>query len=175
MNAPPPRFPDNFVFGVATAAYQVEGHIENDWSDWERAGRVKHVAGAGVDHWNRWSEDYRLTRDLGATAFRMSLEWARIEPQRGRFDEAVLDGYRRRLVAMTEVGLRPVVTLHHFTHPTWFHRETPWHLPESVVAFRRYARACAQVLRGIDAVVLTFNEPMVLLLGGYVQGVIPPG
>ena len=49
-------------------------------------------------------------------------------------DEAVLDGYRRRLVAMTEVGLRPVVTLHHFTHPTWFHRETPWHLPESVAA-----------------------------------------
>jgi beta-glucosidase len=47
-----------------------------------------------VDHWNRWNEDYRLTRDLGATAFRMSLEWARIEPQRGRFDDAVLDGYR---------------------------------------------------------------------------------
>ena len=175
MNALPPRFPDDFVFGVATAAYQVEGNIENDWSEWERAGRVKHVAGAGVDHWNRWREDYRLTRDLGATAFRMSLEWARIEPQRGRFDDAVLDGYRRRLLAMTGVGLRPVVTLHHFTHPIWFHRETPWHLPESVGAFRRYARACAEVLRGIDAVVLTFNEPMVLLLGGYVQGVMPPG
>lgn len=175
MNAPPLRFPSDFVFGVATAAYQVEGHIENDWSEWERAGRTKHVAGAGVDHWNRWSEDYRLARDLGATAFRMSLEWARIEPQRGRFDEEALDGYRRRLVAMTEVGLRPVVTLHHFTHPAWFHRQTPWHHPESVAAFRRYARACAGVLRGLDAVVLTFNEPMVLLLGGYVQGVIPPG
>lgn len=175
MNAPPLRFPSDFVFGVATAAYQVEGHIENDWSEWERAGRTKHVAGAGVDHWNRWSEDYRLARELGATAFRMSLEWARIEPQRGRFDEPALDGYRRRLVAMTEVGLRPVVTLHHFTYPAWFHRQTPWHHPESVAAFRRYARACAEVLRGLDAVVLTFNEPMVLLLGGYVQGVIPPG
>jgi beta-glucosidase len=136
---------------------------------------MKHVAGAGVDHWNRWTEDYQLTRELGATAFRMSLEWARIEPQRGRFDEDALDGYRRRLVAMTEVGLRPVVTLHHFTHPAWFHRETPWHRLESVAAFRRYARACAEVLRGLDAVVLTFNEPMVLLLGGYVQASIPPG
>ena len=55
MNAPHLRFPSDFVFGVATAAYQVEGHIENDWSEWERAGRMKHVAGAGVDHWNRWS------------------------------------------------------------------------------------------------------------------------
>ncbi|MGZ6069574.1 MAG: family 1 glycosylhydrolase, partial [Myxococcaceae bacterium] len=170
MKAPSLRFPSDFVFGVATAAYQVEGHIENDWSEWERAGRMKHVAGAGVDHWNRWSEDYQLTRDLGATAFRMSLEWARIEPQRGRFDDEALAGYRRRLVAMTEAGLRPVVTLHHFTHPAWFHRETPWHGPESVAAFRRYARVCAEVLKGLDAVVLTFNEPMVLLLGGYVQG-----
>src|SRR5262249_57068681 len=98
--APPRRFPSDFVFGVATAAYQVEGHIENDWSEWERAGRMKHVAGAGVDHWNRWSEDYQLARGLGSTAFRMSLEWARIEPQRGRLDDDALDGYRRRLVAM---------------------------------------------------------------------------
>jgi beta-glucosidase len=175
MSSRPLRFPPDFAFGVATAAYQVEGHIENDWSEWERAGRMKHVAGAGVDHWNRFAEDYRLTLDIGASAFRMSLEWARIEPERGRFDEEALDGYRRRLQAMREVGLRPVVTLHHFTHPTWFHRETPWHRPESVAAFRRYARACAEVLRGLDALVLTFNEPMVLLLGGYVQASIPPG
>src|SRR5262249_55031425 len=175
MSSAPLLFPPEFLFGVATAAYQVEGHIENDWSEWERARKTKHVAGAGVDHWNRWAEDYRLATQMGAQAFRMSLEWARIEPRRGQLDDSALAGYRQRLVAMREAGLQPVVTLHHFTHPTWFHRETPWHSAESITAFRRYARACAELLQGLDAVVLTFNEPMVLLLGGYVQAVMPPG
>lgn len=172
------RFPEGFVFGVATSAYQVEGHIENDWAEWERAGKLKEPnvrCGRGVDHWNRYEEDYRLALGVGATSFRISLEWARIEPERGRFDEDVIAHYRARLVKMKELGLRPVVTLHHFTHPTWFHRETPWHEPQSVHAFRRYARVCAEILRGLDALVITFNEPMVLLLGGYLQGVIPPG
>jgi beta-glucosidase len=168
-------FPSDFVFGVATAAYQVEGHIENDWSAWERSQKLRHSAGAAVDHWNRYQEDYRLAREVGAGAFRVSLEWARIEPRRGHIDLAALDAYRTRLVAMRAAGLRPVVTLHHFTHPGWFHRETPWHEPESVNAFRRYARACAEILRGLDALVVSFNEPVVLMLGGYVKGLIPPG
>src|SRR5207342_3800571 len=113
--------------------------------------------------------------EVGAGAFRVSLEWARIEPRRGDFDLAALDAYRTRLVAMRAAGLRPVVTLHHFTHPAWFHRETPWHEPESVDAFRRYARTCAEVLRGLDPLVVSFNEPVVLMLGGYVKGLIPPG
>lgn len=178
MSERAPGFPDDFVFGVATSAYQVEGHIENDWSEWERAGKLKssHArCGRGVDHWNRLEEDVALAREVAATAFRISLEWARIEPRRGHFDEAAIDRYRQRLLHMKAAGLRPVVTLHHFTHPSWFHAETPWHEPGSLAAFRRYARACAEILRGVDALVITFNEPMVLILGGYLQGVIPPG
>jgi len=180
MQQQPPSFPGGFVFGVATSAYQVEGHIENDWAEWERAGKLKepHVrCGRSVDHWswNRFLEDLDLARGIGSTAFRLSLEWARIEPQPGRFDEAAIDQYRARLVRMKEAGLRPVVTLHHFTHPTWFHRQTPWHSPESVEVFRRYSKVCAKIVKGLDALVLTFNEPMVLLLGGYLNGLIPPG
>jgi beta-glucosidase len=171
-------FPKDFVFGVATSAYQVEGHIENDWAEWERAGKLKEAharCGRGVDHWNRFEEDLRLTQDVAAGAFRMSLEWARIEPEPGRFDETAIAAYRARLLRMQAAGIRPFVTLHHFTHPTWFHQRSPWHAPQSVAAFRRYAKVCAQILKGVDAPVLTFNEPMVLLLGGYIQGVIPPG
>ncbi len=178
MSGAPHRFPDDFTFGVATSAYQVEGGLENDWSEWERAGRLKEPGarcGRAVGHWERYAEDYRLAREVGAQAFRISLEWARIEPARGQVDGRALEAYRERLLAMRRAGLRPVVTLHHFTHPTWFARETPWHLPESVAAFRAYARACAPLLEGLDALVLSFNEPMVLLLGGYLQGVIPPG
>ena len=172
------EFSPEFVFGVATSAYQVEGDIENDWSEWERAGKLKeaHVrCGRGVDHWKRFDEDLLLIQDVGATAFRISLEWARIEPRPGQFDEAAIDGYRQRLLKMKAAGIRPVVTLHHFTHPTWFPRETPWHEPSSLVAWRRYARVCAKILDKLNALVITFNEPMVLLLGGYLQGVMPPG
>jgi len=172
------RFPVPFTFGVATSAYQVEGGIENDWSAWERAGRLKDPqarCGRAVDHWGRYREDYRLARAVGARAFRISLEWARLEPEPGRFDGQALEAYRERLLAMRAEGLRPVVTLHHFTHPTWFHARSPWHRPESVEAFRRHARACAPLLEGLDPLLITFNEPMVLLLGGYLQGLMPPG
>lgn len=171
-------FPEDFTFGVATAAYQVEGHIENDWSMWERAGKLKdpnHRCGRGVDHWNRFDEDVTLAKDVGCSAFRISLEWARIEPVRGQFDENAIAAYREKLLRMKAAGVRPVVTLHHFTHPTWFATETPWHEPQSVEVFRRYAKVCAQIIKGLDAMVITFNEPMVLLLGGYIQGIIPPG
>ncbi len=178
MSAEERTFPEGFTFGVATSAYQVEGGIENDWAEWERAGRLKepHVrCGRAVDHWHRYEEDYGLALDVGATAFRISLEWARIEPERGRYDGAALEAYRERLLRMRARGLRPVVTLHHFTHPSWFARETPWHKPESVEAFRAYTRACAGLLKGLDALIISFNEPMVLLLGGYLQGLMPPG
>jgi beta-glucosidase len=178
MSGSAQRFPPGFIFGVATAAYQVEGGIENDWADWERANRLKKpnvFNGRSVDHWNRYEEDYLLAKAVGASAFRISLEWARIEPERGRFDHSAIDGYRERLLKMKAMGLSPIVTLHHFTHPRWFNRETPWHQPESIDAFRRYARVCADIVKGLDAMVLTFNEPMVLLLGGYLQGLIPPG
>lgn len=171
-------FPEDFVFGVATSAYQVEGGIENDWAEWERAGKLKEAharCGRGVDHWNRYQEDYRLARDIGSQAFRISLEWARIEPTRGQYDGAVIESYRERLLQMKAAGLRPVVTLHHFTHPTWFHSQTPWHTPESVQVFRDYVKVCTRILAGTDAMVISFNEPMVLLLGGYLQGLMPPG
>jgi beta-glucosidase len=171
-------FPPGFVFGVATSAYQVEGGLENDWSEWERLGKLKDPrarCGRAVDHWNRFHEDLGLVKALGATALRISLEWARIEPTRGAIDGRSVEAYRERLLAMRSAGIRPVVTLHHFTHPSWFHRDTPWHSPESVAAFRAYAKVCAKILKGLDALVVVFNEPMVLLLGGYLSGLMPPG
>jgi beta-glucosidase len=171
-------FPPGFVFGVATSAYQVEGGIENDWSEWERAGKLKDPkarCGRGVEHWQRFFDDVKLITGAGATAYRLSLEWARIEPEPGQFDEAALKGYRARLEALKAAGVTPVVTLHHFTHPKWFHVSTPWHQPTSLVAWERYVRRCAELLSGLGAKVVTFNEPAVFLSGGYLAGLMPPG
>jgi beta-glucosidase len=173
----PLTFPPDFVFGVATSSYQVEGNIENDWSVWERAGRLKERdarCGIACDHWNRFYDDLTLIEQTGATAYRLSIEWARVEPVRGQWNEAAWAGYRERLEALVKRGIRPVVTLHHFTHPQWFHEQTPWHEPSSLVAWERYAKRCAELLDGLDAAVITFNEPNVLLLGGYLTALTPP-
>ncbi len=174
----PLTFPPDFVFGVSTSSYQVEGGIENDWSVWERAGRLKEPearCGVACDHWERFFEDIDLIEQTGATAYRLSIEWARVEPVRGTWDETAWAGYRKRLEALVARKIRPVVTFHHFTHPQWFHDETPWHEASSLKSWERYAKRCAELLDGLDCAVITFNEPNVLLLGGYLTAMTPPG
>ena len=171
-------FPPGFTFGVATSAYQVEGGIENDWTDWERAGKLKDPnarCGRSVDHWNRFADDVGLMQQVAAGAYRLSIEWARVEPEPGRFDDAAWAQYRARLELLCAKGIRPVVTLHHFTHPKWFHAQTPWHEPSSLVSWSRFAKKCAELFDGLDVAVVTFNEPLVFLLGGYLAGQMPPG
>jgi len=172
------NFPPEFTFGVATSSYQVEGDIENDWSVWERAGRLKEPearAGKACDHWARFFEDIDLIEQTGATAYRMSIEWARVEPVRGEWNEQAWTDYRSRLEALRARNIRPIVTFHHFTHPQWFHDETPWHEPSCLVSWERFAKRCAELIEGLDAAVITFNEPNVLLLGGYLTAMTPPG
>jgi beta-glucosidase len=174
----PLTFPADFVFGVATSAYQTEGGIENDWSDWERQGKLHDPnarCGRACEHWERFIDDISLIQRLNAKAYRFSIEWARVEPKRGRWDDRAWAGYRARTEALVKAGIRPVVTLHHFTHPSWFHTETPWHEPSSLSAWARYVERCAEMLAGLDVAVITLNEPNVFLLGGYLAGVMPPG
>ncbi len=178
MKSDPDIFPKDFCFGVATSAYQVEGGLLTDWSEWEAAGKLKDptvTCGRAVDHWNRFEEDVDPLTELGAQAFRLSIEWARLEPRSGQLDERAALAYRQRLQRLLERGIRPVVTLHHFTHPTWFHRECPWHRPACLSRWETHVRRCLEIARGLDVVWVTFNEPLVFLVGGYLDGQLPPG
>ena len=171
------RIPAQLLIGTATSAYQIEGAIDNDWVAWEAADRLKVRGvrcGAGVDHLERWEEDLALLHDVGAQVYRYSVEWSRIEPRAGEFDERALRHYADLTEVLRRRGVIPVVTLHHFTHPRWFHDRTPWETPASVDAFARFTRTVVEALGPVPAYI-TFNEPMVLLLGGYIQGTIPPG
>jgi beta-glucosidase len=167
-----------FLWGVATSAYQVEGAPDNDWTEWEAAGRLKapgERVGRGSGHRERWAADFALLPTIAANAYRFSLERSRIEPEPGRFSEPALAFEAERVAALVRMGIEPCVTLHHYTNPRWFHAEGGWESPDSVASFRRYAEEVARVLGSRVRLWVTLNEPVVLLLGGYLGGEIPPG
>jgi beta-glucosidase len=170
-------FPDRpRLWGTAVSHYQVEGGDPCDWTEWEDAGRTKGgPCGRAAGSWERYEEDADLAAAAGANAFRFSVSWSRVEPVRGRYDDAALARYGRLVDGLLARGLEPVVTLHHYTHPLWFHRETPWTSPASVDAFVRFARRVAEALAPRVRIWVPLNEPLVFLLGGYVDGQIPPG
>ena len=171
--------PDGFLLGCATSAYQVEGGLENDWEAWARAGRL-HVASPGcgraTDHWNRYEADFDLLAAMGADAYRMSVEWSRIEPEAGRFDDEALAGYVAMIDALCARGIEPFVTLLHFTHPTWFHETCPWHAgDEAPERFERFVRHVVGAFGARVRFYTPLNEPSVWVEGAYLAGLIPPG
>ena len=168
----------SFLWGVATSSYQIEGAAENDWTDWEREERLKvreERCGRGAGHRERWKTDFSLIPTVGANAYRFSVERSAIEPAPGFFSDEALRFERERVDALVRLGIEPVVTLHHYTHPRWFWSGEGWESAESVAAFRRYAAVVADALGDRVRTWVTLNEPIVFLLGGYLGGLIPPG
>jgi len=156
--------------------YQVEGNDPCDWTDWEAAGRTRGgPCGRAAGSWERYEEDAAAAAALGANAFRFSVSWSRVEPRRGEFDEDALERYARFVARLDALGLEPVVTLLHYTHPRWFHEETPWTSTASVDAFARFAARTAKALGPKARCWTVLNEPFVLVLGGFLDGQVPPG
>jgi beta-glucosidase len=172
-------FPGDFLWGAATAAHQVEGDNANsDWWEWEqRTGSpVPEPSGRACEHYTRYADDVRLLADAGLNTYRYSVEWARIEPVEGEFDEAQLEHYVRMTDVVRAAGLTPVVTLHHFTLPRWLAARGGWIDSRTPELFARY---CEQVVRHLGGRVdwfCTINEPGNVAVGGYL-GVFgwPPG
>ncbi len=170
------KFPKDFLWGVATASYQIEGDNSNsDWWKWEQRGKTKHKSGKACDYWNRWKSDHELLSELGVNTFRLSLEWSRIEPEEGIFSEEVLDKYREILLDLKNRGIKTQVTLWHWTSPVWFQKKYGFHKKTSIKIFRRYAEKIVRELGDLIDIFVTFNEPMVPLGMGYLAGSFPPG
>lgn len=152
---------NGFLWGAATAAHQVEGG--NIHSDYWVMEHLKHSdftepSGDAVDHYHRYAEDIALLAGAGLNAYRFSIEWARVEPEEGRFDEEALDHYRRVLDCCEKNGVTPVVTLHHFSSPAWLIGKGGWVKPYAVSAFGRYVRRVMEGLGGKLPYVCTINE-----------------
>jgi len=167
-------FPPGFLWGTATSAHQVEGHnTNNDWWAWEQAGRVKEPSGTACDHYRRFREDFDLAKQLGHNTHRFSIEWSRIEPREGEFDEQAIAHYQEVVHALRQRQIEPVVTLHHFTNPLWLAKQDGWANPRVVDRFARYVRRVAEALD--VRYWATINEPMVYVWMHYLAGTGPPG
>ena len=154
-------FPKNFLIGAATAAHQVEGN--NVHSDYWLQEQMPHSSftepsGLACDHYNRYEEDIRLLAEAGLNAYRFSVEWARIEPEEGRFDETEIEHYRSVIRRCKAHGVEPIVTLMHFTSPAWLIRKGGWEAESTVESFRRYAAYVAERLGSELRYICTINE-----------------
>lgn len=138
-----------FLLGAATAAHQVEGNnIHSDSWALEHLSHSSYAepSGEACDHYHRFEEDIKLMADAGLNAYRFSLEWARIEPAEGQFDEDEVEHYRSVLRCCRKYGLEPVVTLHHFSSPAWLMAKGGWEAETTPADFEKYVRYVAQHL-----------------------------
>jgi beta-glucosidase len=171
-------FPDGFIWGAATAAHQIEGgNWNNDWWMWEhnpQAGCAE-PSGDACDSFHRYPEDIAILAGLGFNAYRFSLEWSRIEPERGEFSIAALDHYRRMCETCLEHGLTPIVTFHHFTTPRWVCHLGGWEEPDTADHFAFFCERATQAFGDVMSRACTINEPNIVSTIGYLAGGFPPG
>ena len=167
-----------FLWGAATSAHQVEGGNDaNDWHDWETATATTCVepSGRACDHVNRYREDIALLAGLGLNCYRFSVEWSRVETGPGRFSERWLAHYRDVVATCRRHGLAPLVTFHHFTNPRWIADAGGWEEPGTAERFARFCGRVADALGDSMAAAITINEPNIVALLGYEEGIFPPG
>ena len=167
-------FPSDFRWGTATAAHQVEGHLVNNWTHHEQRNNLVQ-SGAACDHWNRWQEDFQLISELGLNSYRFSVEWSRIEPTEGTWNNDALAVYSNMVDDLLERGIRPVVTLHHFSHPQWWEAKGGFADRANAPHFVRYCERVFEVLSDRVETWVTINEPTVFSSMGYTLGMFPPG
>lgn len=174
----PFKLPDHFLMGSATAATQIEGgDNNNNWYDWCTRGKIKNGDSCirANDHWNRYAEDIGLMKQLNHRIYRMGIEWSRIEPENGVFNEHAIEHYRQEIKLLLENDIKPLITLHHFSHPLWFVQEGEFENAAAVKYFERYTRYVVEKLGDLVSEYITINEPNVFMTNGYFYGSWPPG
>lgn len=179
----PLKVPSGFMWGSATSSHQAEGNsFNNNWSLFENEKdengnpRINEGQKAGIaaDHWNRYKEDIKLMKSLGLNAYRFSIEWSKVEPEEGKFDEGVLDHYEKVIDELKANGIEPMITLHHFTNPIWFEKQGAFTKDNSPKIFAKYVSKVFKRLGRKVTYWCTINEPTVYAFNGYFFGEFPP-
>jgi len=172
------KFPEGFLWGAATSAHQVEGDNRlNDWWRFEHiAGKIADgsISGPACRHYERFDSDFALAAADGHNAHRLSIEWSRIEPERGQIDTREVAHYHQVFASLRRHRLTPHVTLHHFTNPLWIANRGGWENRETIDCFCDFVRFCAREFGGEVDWWCTVNEPDVYGFRGYSEGTWPP-
>ncbi len=169
---------DGMLLGTASAATQIEGgDLDHSWMDWFRKGHIADGASPARanDHFNRWREDDTLMRDMGMQIARIGVEWARVEPQDNVFDEAAIAHYVAEVDLLLSYGIKPLVTLHHFTNPMWFENVGAFEKTGNIHYFSRFVEKMVTAFGPRVTEYITINEPNVYATSGYFFGSWPPG
>jgi len=191
------KFPKHFLWGASTASHQVEGGTHNQWTVWElehaaelaktAEKRLKHLAawpkikkqaknpanyvsGRGIEHSRRYKSDLDLAKQLNLNAVRFSLEWSRIEPEEGVWNQVAIDYYKTYIKELRKRGLEPVMNVWHWTLPVWFAEKGGFLRRRNLKHFERFVHKVAQELTENVKYVITLNEPNVYTTFSYLSG-----
>lgn len=188
------------MWGASTAAHQVEGGNHNQWTVWEleNAARLakasstrryvpipdelkkqaadpsNYVSGRGVDHYNRYREDFDILQKLSLNAFRFGVEWSRIEPKEGQWNQNEIEHYRAYIAELNKRGIEPILNIWHWTVPVWFADKGGFKHYKNLAYFERYAQKIAEEFGNDVKYIITLNEPNVYASFSYLNGDWPP-
>ena len=196
------KFPKNFIWGASTASHQVEGNCNNNWTNWEKlnANRLakkaasrygdcspiwpeiknqaqnpeNYISGRACDHYNLYKQDIDILKSLNLNAYRFSLEWSKIEPKEGVFNEKEIQHYMEVIDYLKEKQIEPFVTLWHWTLPVWFAKKGGFENKEAVKIFGSYVEKTVKSLGRDVKFWITLNEPNVFTAQSYFVGRWPP-
>ncbi len=188
------EFPKDFMWGASISGYQTEGGNHSQWTEWEQRhapelaksaeARLKHLSvwpeikkeatkqsnyvnGRGVDHYNRYKKDFELLKQLNLNAFRFGVEWSRIEPKEGQWDQKEIQHYKDYIHELRKRGIEPVMNVWHWSMPTWFTAKGAFKHRRNLKYFYRFVQLVADELCGEVTYVLILNEPNVYSTYGY--------
>jgi len=180
------KFPNQFLWGCATSAHQVEGGLTNDWSEWEKSERRSNylqklnrnpadfVSGLAANSFVEQNADIACLKELNLNAYRFSVDWSRIEPQQGVFDETALETYLEFIKKLRASGIEPLVTLWHWPIPLWARDLGGWQSSKIIEPFCRFVEKTVNYLNVEVNFWITLNEPMVYTSQSYLGGIWPP-
>lgn len=180
------KFPDGFLWGTSTSAYQIEGGNVNDWSEWEKSAvrinkLIKNkkapkdfISAEACDSYNRFKLDLDLAASLNTNAIRLGIEWSRLQPKKDMWDVDAVKHYQKVLAEAKKRNLKTVVTLWHWTNPVWFAEEGGWAGKDAARYYLDYADFVIKNLGGDIDFWVTLNEPMIHIFNGYIKGNFPP-
>lgn len=188
-------FPKNFLWGASTAGHQVEGGNHNQWTVWELENAAElaktaeariayvpvwdkikkqaqdpdnYISGRGVDHFNRYEEDFDIVKKLNLNSFRFSIEWSRLEPEEGQWDQAAIEHYQRYIKELKKRGIEPVLNIWHWTHPVWFEQKGGFKKRSNLAYFDVFVKKISSEYGRDLKYVITINEPNNYAAFGYI-------